>query len=98
TAEVEEVKSRLNFEITAKRVPRTELMHFSRQMAAFVRAGIPILEAINTLEEGTGNGTFRTVLGQIHEDLRRGDTFVNAIAKHPKVFPNFYIGMVESAE
>jgi type IV pilus assembly protein PilC len=98
SANLEDVKSRLNVELSAQRVPRVELMHFSRQLAAFVRAGIPILEAISTQEEGTGNREFRRVLAEVHEDLRGGATFVTSIGKHPRVFPAFYIGMVESAE
>src|SRR6202043_2343709 len=40
-----EKKSLLKFEITKKKVKRKELMHFSRQLAVFVKAGVPILEA-----------------------------------------------------
>ncbi|MGB9377496.1 MAG: hypothetical protein WCB04_08290, partial [Mycobacteriales bacterium] len=36
-------------ELTAKRLKRSDLMHLSRQLAAFMRAGIPILDAIGTL-------------------------------------------------
>ncbi|MGH3026689.1 MAG: hypothetical protein ACRDLR_09600, partial [Gaiellaceae bacterium] len=37
------------FEITKKKVPRRDLMHFSRQLSVFVRAGIPMLEALDTI-------------------------------------------------
>jgi type IV pilus assembly protein PilC len=43
--EVKALKQRKTFnelELTPQRVPKTEIMHFSRQMAAFVRTGIPI--------------------------------------------------------
>src|SRR5450755_3463115 len=46
-----EKKSVLKFEITKKKVPRKDLMHFSRQMAVFVRAGIPILDALEIIHE-----------------------------------------------
>ena len=36
-----------------------EIMHFSRQMAAFVRTGIPITDALEVVEEGSGNKRFR---------------------------------------
>jgi type IV pilus assembly protein PilC len=41
--EVELQKSMLNFEITKKKVPRKDVMNFSRQLAVFMRAGIPIM-------------------------------------------------------
>lgn len=96
--ELEEKKGVLQFEITKERVHRSELMHFSRQLAAFLRAGIPILEGIEVLQEGAGNKTLRKVLGEVGESLRGGETFLGAISAHPHVFPDFYRGMVGAAE
>ena len=60
--EVKEKKSLWQLEITQKKVPRKELMHFSRQMAAFVRTGIPITEALEVVEDGSGNKRFRQIV------------------------------------
>lgn len=95
---LEEARSVLNFEITKERVPRAELMHLSRQLAAFLRAGIPILEAIEVLRDGAANKTLRRVLGETGEALRAGSTFLAAISEHPEVFPDFYRGMIGAAE
>ena len=51
--EIKENKSVLQFEITKKAVKRKEVMHFSRQLSVFVKAGIPIMEALETLAEET---------------------------------------------
>ena len=95
---LEEKTGILQFEITKERVPRAELMHLSRQLAAFLRAGIPILEAIQVLRDGAGNKTLRRVLTETGEALRGGQTFLGAISAHPEVFPDFYRGMVGAAE
>lgn len=47
--QIKEKPSLLKTEITKKHVPRIELMNFSRQLGAFVRAGIPIIDAIDVL-------------------------------------------------
>jgi type IV pilus assembly protein PilC len=92
-------KKRLHeLEIVPKRVKRTELMHTSRQLAAFLRAGISLLEALDTLADGTGNRRLEATLRDIHDALREGETFSEAVAAHPKVFPPVFRGMVESAE
>lgn len=91
-------KSILQFEVTAKKVPRKELMHFSRQLAVFIRAGIPILDALTTIHEEVSNKAFRNVLESIIEDLRGGSTFAGAAALHPDAFPPFYLGILQSAE
>jgi len=91
-------KSVWQFEITKKRVPRADLMNFSRQLAAFIRAGIPILEAIDTFAQEAGNKVFREALFSIGEALRRGETFSAAVGAHRRIFPRFYVDMLKAAE
>jgi type IV pilus assembly protein PilC len=91
-------KSIWQFELTRKRVPRKDLMHFSRQLAVFIKAGIPILDALETIEEEVGNKTFKDVLVAIIADLRAGTTFAGAASAHPDAFPPYYLGILQSAE
>jgi len=91
-------KSILQFEITQKKVPRKDLMHFSRQLAVFIKAGIPILDALETIESETGNKFFKQVLGDMIEALRAGTTFATAARQHAAAFPPYYLGILESAE
>jgi type IV pilus assembly protein PilC len=88
----------LHFEIAKQRVKRKDLMHFSRQLAVFVKAGIPILDALESLTAEAANKRFREVLINISDRLREGSTFAGAIASHNDVFPAFYVGMIEAAE
>ena len=96
--ELEEKKSILQFELTSKRVPRRELMHFSRQMAVFMRSGIPVLEALDVMTQEMGNKTFATTIAEMAELLRGGDTFAGAASHFPKIFPPYYLGILRSAE
>jgi type IV pilus assembly protein PilC len=85
-------------ELTKKKVPRSELMNFSRQLSAFVRAGIPIIDAIEILRVETGNDQFRAVLADVAEALRNGEPFAEAVSTHPEAFPSFYVTILRSAE
>jgi type IV pilus assembly protein PilC len=96
--EVNEKKSLLKLEITKKKVPRKEVMHFSRQLGVFMKAGIPIMEALEVIENETTEKLMKRVLHDVIDDLRAGDTFAAAAAAHPEAFPNFYVGILESAE
>ena len=96
--EVSPKTSILKFEITAKRVPPKEVMNFSRQLSVFMKAGIPIMEALEIIVEETSGKLMRGVLEDVIESLRNGDTFAIAAAKHPEAFANFYIGILQSAE
>ena len=96
--EVTEKKSLLKFEITQKKVPRKDVGHFSRQLAVFMRAGIPIMEAMEVILEETSQKLMRKVIQSMIEDLRAGDTFAGAAATHREAFPTYYVGILESAE
>jgi len=96
--EIKEKRSALQFEVTRKKLPQAELMHFSRQLAAFVRAGIPLVEALQIIEEETEDKTLRKVLAGVQESLVAGDTFSAALTPFETLFPQFYIDMIRAAE
>ena len=95
---LKEKKSFLQFEITRKKLPQGELMHFSRQLAAFVRAGIPLIEALEIIEEEADNKTLKRVLAGVRESITSGDTFSAALRPYHTLFPPFYLDMVKAAE
>ena len=98
TIEVSEKKSVLQFEVTKKLVPRKDIMHFSRQLSVFVRAGIPIMEALQVIAEETPDKLLQRALHDMIDRIQAGDTFASAAAAHPEAFPKYYIGMLTSAE
>ena len=91
-------RSVLKFEITKEKLPQGELMHFSRQLSAFVRAGIPLIEALEVIEEEADDKTLRMVLQGVRESLITGDTFSEALRPYETLFPKFYVDMVRAAE
>jgi type IV pilus assembly protein PilC len=96
--EVKERRNLLQLEITKKKIKRRDLMHFSRQMAVFTRAGIPVLEALDVMTEELGTKHFAVILAQMADALRNGATFAGAAAEHPEIFPPYYLGILRSAE
>ncbi|MCB0977562.1 MAG: type II secretion system F family protein [Acidimicrobiales bacterium] len=99
--EIKSIKERKGFsqiEISPERVPRQEIMHFSRQIAAFVRTGIPIIDAVRVVEEGTANKRFKGILAEVREQLEAGVPFSETLAPHASVFPPYYLGILRSAE
>ncbi|HML01730.1 MAG TPA: type II secretion system F family protein [Acidimicrobiales bacterium] len=95
---LKEKRSLLKFEITEEKVPRRELMHFSRQMAIFVRTGIPMLEALEVMSEEMTDKVFARVIAEMADSLREGETFADAAEHHPRAFPPYYLGILRSAE
>jgi type IV pilus assembly protein PilC len=98
SVQVADKSSVLKFEITKKRVPRKDLMHFSRQLGVFVKAGIPIMEALEVIGSETTDKVLKVTILDMIERLQAGDTFASAAAAHPEAFPNYYLGILGSAE
>ncbi len=96
--EVVEKRSIAQFELTRAKVKRAELMHLSRQLGAFIRAGIPILDAIQAIGEEADSKPVQRLMENIHEDLRSGETLSDSVNRHPDVFPDYYRGILRSAE
>ena len=95
---IKEKRGFSKIELSPERVPRQEVMHFSRQIAAFVRSGIPIIDAVHVVEGGTANKRFCSILGEVAEQLEGGVPFSEALAPHESVFPPYYLGILRSAE
>jgi type IV pilus assembly protein PilC len=96
--QIEPKKGWTQLELTPTRVKPTDLMHFSRQLSAFLRAGIPILDAIGVLGEESDRAAVRRVLGAVADALRTGLTLSEALDRHPGDFPAWYRGILRSAE
>jgi len=95
---IEEKRGALQFELSAEKVKKKELMHFTRQLAVFVKAGIPITEALDIIGDETSDVALRRTIVAMTDDLRNGGTLSDAARKHPEAFPSYYMGILQSAE
>jgi type IV pilus assembly protein PilC len=93
-----EKRNVLQFEITRKKLKQDVLMHFSRQLSAFVRAGIPLIESLDVIEEETEDKVLREVLIGVRDSLTTGETFSDALRPYESLFPKFYVDMIRAAE
>lgn len=85
-------------QISFKRIPSAELNLFTRQVSDLVDAAVPILNALNITANQVQNVHLKEVVMQIHDDVRDGSSFSNALAKHGKVFSKLYMSMVKAGE
>jgi type IV pilus assembly protein PilC len=75
-----------------------EVAVFTRQFAAMIDAGLPIVQCLSILGEQTQNKTFRRTLLAIRKDVEGGTTLAEGLKKHPKIFDDLYVNMVEAGE
>lgn len=88
----------ISINLFEEKIETLDVMLFSRQMYTLLKAGIPIMSALNGLQASTNNKAFAIVIGNIRESLGSGRELSAALALHPAVFSSFYINMVRVGE
>lgn len=81
-----------------QKVKIKELVLFYRQLSILFEADIPLLDALKAVAQQTRNAYFRDILFEVETDVKGGESFSKALAKHSKVFSSFYINVIQSGE
>ena len=81
-----------------KKVSVNDLAMMTKQLATLVRAKIQIVEALSALQDQVDNEHLKIVLSEVKQEVNEGASLANALSKHPKVFSNVYVNMVEAGE
>lgn len=83
---------------TLLKVKRSEVVLFTRQLATFVRVGMPILDGLAVLRDQSGSRLMKVALSAMLSDLGTGLSLSAAMARHPQIFSSLYVDMIRSAE
>ena len=75
-----------------------DLSFFLTQLSTYIKAGIPLLEAMKILEKQSKNKKHKQVYKKIIFDLNSGVSFSESLSKQSKVFPKLLINMVKTSE
>ena len=95
TVEQPALKTRKLFQ---RKVSLTDLIMLSRQMYSLMKAGIPIIRAIEGLAQSTSSEQLQQVLLELVEQLENGRNLSQAMAAHPKVFNRLMVSIVHVGE
>ncbi len=71
---------------------------FTRQLSTLQDAGLPIVQSLQILTDMQRPGSFRSILGQVTEDVQGGTMLSDAMARHPKVWDKLYTNLVKAGE
>src|SRR5215470_12164464 len=80
------------------RVALADLVIFTRQLATMIDAGLAMVQSLQALAEQTTNKIMRDVIRDVCARVEGGDSFSEALQKHPKVFNRLYVCMVAAGE
>jgi type IV pilus assembly protein PilC len=80
------------------RVALQDLVIFTRQLATMIDAGLAMVQSLQALAEQTTNKAMRDVIRDVTARVEAGDSFSEALMKHPKAFNRLYVSMVGAGE
>jgi type IV pilus assembly protein PilC len=70
----------------------------TRQLATMIDAGLPIVQCLDILGQQSESKLLCKTLGTVKKDVEGGSTLADALRKHPKIFDDLYVNMVEAGE
>lgn len=89
-----------HFQLSFKRqkVTLKEKIIFTRQLSVMIKAGLPIVKALQALAAQTESAYFKTVLQDMIVRVRGGTTLSQAMRRYPKIFPEIYTAVIRAGE
>lgn len=76
---------------------KQDLILFTRQLSVILKAGVPLLQALELLVDQF-TGSTRSMLIVIKDDVKEGTSFAVALKKYPKIFDAIYVQLVRAGE
>lgn len=81
-----------------RRVGYDDLVLFNVQLSKMVQVGIPLVTALETLAQQTEHPRLRAAIGDVARTVEAGLSFSEALRKHPHIFSNLFINMIQAGE
>ena len=84
--------------LTLNKIKIRDLISFFIHMEQMQSAGVPLLEALGDIRDGSDNDMMRDIMSEIYRDVRDGSSLSEAMEKHPKIFKPLYISLIKAGE
>ncbi|MDN3438195.1 type II secretion system F family protein [Planococcus sp. APC 3900] len=79
-------------------VKRDQFIMFLRQFSTLMRAGVTIVDTIRILSQQVESKALAKTLAMVEDELRKGNTLSDSLAKHPKIFEPLTINLIKAGE
>lgn len=80
------------------RVSQNDLMVFTHQLEALIKAGVPLSQGLEMLAAQASSSALQTVIRAVKLRVESGSSLAGALQGHPAVFTPWYVSMVEAGE
>ena len=84
--------------IVRRRLDTKEFIAFNQELLVLLKAGLPIIHALDTILEKSGKGKLSEILHDVREDIKGGAALSDSLEKHSRVFSHLYIATIRAGE
>lgn len=81
-----------------RRIKTQDIVMFNVQLANMLNSGLSVISSLDILQKQNENKRLSEVIGRVSRSVEAGESFSQALAKHPRVFPNLFVSMVKAGE
>jgi len=81
-----------------KPIKAADIAIFTRQMATMLKAGVPLVQSFEIVEDGLEKPRMRELVKSIRNDVASGSGLAPSLAKHPRHFDDLFCSLVGSGE
>ena len=85
-------------QLRRSRVTHEDLVLFCRQLATLLGAGVTILKSLDIISKQVSSQKFYTAIKEVEKGMQGGFSLHEALSKHPKIFSELWVNLVESGE
>jgi type IV pilus assembly protein PilC len=92
------VQKQINISLGKPKITTGDIAVFSRQLATMMKAGVPLVQALDIVGKGHNNPSMQEMILAIKADIEGGTSLTNALRKHPIYFDDLFCNLVEAGE
>jgi type IV pilus assembly protein PilC len=81
-----------------KAIGAADIAIFTRQLATMLKAGVPLVQSFDIVEDGSENAQMKALIVSIKNDVASGGGLAPSLAKHPRYFDDLFCSLVGSGE
>ncbi len=84
--------------VRPRKISRKDIAYFTRQLSTLLKAGLPLMQAMDIISRGHENPAFSRLINDVKLNIQSGSSFANSLRAHPDYFDTLYCNLVESGE
>ncbi len=81
-----------------QKVKAKDISIYCRQQQTMLHAGMPLIKTLEVMNEQLDHQTLKEATGHMMDGVRKGNMYSDVLKKHPKVFPELFVSMIETGE